>query len=242
VLGQAKKLAGNRPLYLTVTHFHPEHGFGAHAFKGVATIVYNRGQRDELRRKGASYLQTFKSLSAAVASELADVRFVDPDILYDGQVEIDLGGRTAVLRGVGPAHTAGDQVVIVDERVLFGGDLLETRRFPILPYLPAFDVDVDGQHWIQILDGFLAWRPEIVVPGHGEVTDSSLINDVRDYLAFVRDEAARLHASGASLAGSASTIRTAARARWSTWDDPEWIDFAAQAFFEAAARSLQSSP
>src|SRR4051794_36326114 len=29
VLAQAKRLANGRPLYLTTTHFHPEHGFGA---------------------------------------------------------------------------------------------------------------------------------------------------------------------------------------------------------------------
>ena len=29
MLEQAKRLAGDRQLYLTITHFHPEHGFGA---------------------------------------------------------------------------------------------------------------------------------------------------------------------------------------------------------------------
>jgi glyoxylase-like metal-dependent hydrolase (beta-lactamase superfamily II) len=235
VLEHAKQLAGKRPLYLTVTHFHPEHGFGAQAFKGVATIVYNRAQRDELRRKGGGYVEMFKGMSAAVATELADVQFVDPDLVYDGQVEIDLGGHTVVLRHVGPAHTVGDQTVIVDNRIIFGGDLVETRRFPILPYFPPFDVDVDGKRWIEVLDSLLAWQPEIVVPGHGEVTDASLIRDVREYLVFVRDEAARLRADGGSAGSAVATIGDAARARWSTWDDPEWIDFAARWFYEAAA-------
>jgi glyoxylase-like metal-dependent hydrolase (beta-lactamase superfamily II) len=35
---------------MTITHLHPEHGLGAQAFKGAATIIYNRDQRDELRR------------------------------------------------------------------------------------------------------------------------------------------------------------------------------------------------
>src|SRR5689334_8722075 len=39
----AKKLAGERPIFLTLTHFHPEHGFGAQAFR-EATILYNRSQ------------------------------------------------------------------------------------------------------------------------------------------------------------------------------------------------------
>src|SRR2546421_13083673 len=32
VLEQARRLAPERRLYLTITHFHPEHGFGAQAF------------------------------------------------------------------------------------------------------------------------------------------------------------------------------------------------------------------
>src|SRR5215210_5844590 len=37
----ARTLAGDRPLYLTLTHFHPEHGFGAQAFRDT-TILYNQ--------------------------------------------------------------------------------------------------------------------------------------------------------------------------------------------------------
>ena len=61
VLAAAKRVAGRRPLILTLTHFHPEHGFGAQAFKGVAKIHYNRAQRDELRAKGEGYLGMFKT-------------------------------------------------------------------------------------------------------------------------------------------------------------------------------------
>src|SRR5882757_2571766 len=232
VLEQARELAKDRPLFVTTTHFHPEHGFGAQAFKGAATIVYNAGQREELHRKGAGYIEMFKGMSANIAAELEDVKLVDPDITYtDGQTEIDLGGHRAVLRSWGPAHTASDQTVLIDDRVLFAGDLLETRMFPILPYFPPFDTDVDGSHWIDLLDQLLALDPEVVVPGHGEVNDPTLIRDVRDYLDYVRSEATRLRASGASADDVAATIDKQARARWTTWDHPEWINFAARVFY-----------
>src|SRR5260221_14579996 len=48
VLGHARELADGRQLLLTVTHFHPEHGYGAQVFEPEATIVYNRAQADEL--------------------------------------------------------------------------------------------------------------------------------------------------------------------------------------------------
>ncbi len=231
VLEQARHLAGQRPLFLTITHFHPEHGFGAQAFKGEATIVYNRSQREELHRKGSAYVDMFRGFGPNIAAELEDVELVDPDVCYDGYAEIDLGGHIAVLQTWGPAHTASDQTVFVDGRVLFGGDLFETRMFPIAPYFPPYDADVDGAHWIQVLDQLMALNPHTVVPGHGEVTDVTVIRGVRDYLDYVRTETARLQASGAAADQAASAIVKAARERWSTWDNPEWIALAARAFY-----------
>jgi glyoxylase-like metal-dependent hydrolase (beta-lactamase superfamily II) len=231
VLEQVKRLADGRPLYLTVTHFHPEHGFGAQAFKGVASIVYNRGQRDELRRKGEGYVGMFRGLGPNIAAQLEGVELVAPDLVYDGTVELDLGGRTVELRTVGPAHTSSDQVVLVDSGVLFCGDLVETRIFPITPYLPPHDTDVDPHGWIRVLESLSALDPQIVVPGHGEVTDASLLRDVREYLEWVRDETARLKTSGLSADETAAAIDRDARARWNTWERPEWITFAAKAFY-----------
>ncbi|MDP4511326.1 MBL fold metallo-hydrolase [Nonomuraea turcica] len=241
VLEQARRLAGERRLYLTVTHFHPEHGFGAQVFKGAATIVYNASQRAELHRKGAAYIDLFKDLSPAVAAELQDVELVDPDLVYEGKAEIDLGGRRAALRAVGPAHTGSDQVILIDDRVLFGGDLFETRIFPIAPYFPPYDVDVDGGRWIGVLEELIALDAEIVVPGHGEVAGTSLIRDVRDYLDHVRGEAARLRAAGASADETAATIDKDARVRWATWERPEWIGFAARAFYDSAGSGWAAS-
>jgi len=235
VLGQAKRLAEGKPLYLTVTHFHPEHGFGAQVFADSSTIVYNREQRDELRLKGAGYIEMFKGIFGQhVVTALEGVELIDPHEVYDGETEIDVGGHVVTLRTFGRAHTGGDQVVIVDGSVLFGGDLFETRMFPIVPYFPPDDVDVDGSAWIAVLDELLALAPDVVVPGHGEVTDATLIRDVRDYLAYIRDEATRLKAAGASEDEAVAEIEPAALARWSDWDNPEWIGFAVRCFYAEA--------
>jgi glyoxylase-like metal-dependent hydrolase (beta-lactamase superfamily II) len=234
VLEHAKRLAGGLPLYLTITHFHPEHGFGAQVFESEATIVYNRAQRDELRRKGAGYIEMFKGLFGPnVAAELEDVELVDPHITYEGDLEIDLGGHRALLRSWGLAHTGADEIVLVDDRVLFGGDLFETRMFPIVPYFPPDDVDVDASRWIDVLDHLLAIDPAVVVPGHGEVTDATLIRDVREYLSHVRSESGRLRADGRSSEEAVAEIEGSALARWGDWDNPEWIGFAVRSFYDA---------
>ncbi|MBW4720385.1 MBL fold metallo-hydrolase [Saccharothrix obliqua] len=228
VLARARRLAGDRPLYLTTTHFHPEHGFGAQAFQGHATFVASSAQRDEAHRKSAAFAGMFRGLGPAVAAELADFRPVAPDLVYTGdRAEIDLGGRTAVLRHVGPAHTAGDQVVLADG-VLFTGDLVENRMFPIAPYFPPHDTDVDVVRWIAVLDELLRLDPAVVVPGHGEVADVALVRAVRDYFDHVRGEVSALRAAGAGVDEAVSAVTESARSRWG-WDNLDWIGLTVRA-------------
>src|SRR5271156_6513615 len=84
VLDVAKRIAGQRPLVLTLTHFHPEHGFGAQVFKGASKIHYNRSQRDELKAKGEGYIGMFKTFGPHMAAALEGTELVDPDEVYEG--------------------------------------------------------------------------------------------------------------------------------------------------------------
>lgn len=232
VLECARRLAGVRPLYLVITQLDPGHGFGAQAFKGAATIIYNVNQRERLKRHAPAYVDTFMTLGPAVAAELKGLELVDPDVVYEGHLEIDLGGAKALLRQWGPAHTVDDQTVMIDDRVLFGGDLFETRMFPILPYFPPFDSHFDGARWIGALEELIALQPPIVVPGHGEVTDIGQIREVLEYLRWVRAETRRMRDGGSAIEDVAGAIEEHALARWDHWETPQWIRFAARAFYQ----------
>ena len=112
----------------------------------------------------------FRTFGAAVAEQLEGVELVKPDEVYEDRTSLDLGGVEVELHHFGLAHTRGDQVVFLPEqRVLFTGDLVETRLFPIFPWFPPDDADVNGSRWIDVLGRLEALEPEVVVPGHGEV-------------------------------------------------------------------------
>ena len=70
VLEFAADYAKGRRLYLTTTHFHPEHAFGAQAFAGEATYLANRAQADDLAARGAGYLDMFRAMGEPVARQL----------------------------------------------------------------------------------------------------------------------------------------------------------------------------
>jgi glyoxylase-like metal-dependent hydrolase (beta-lactamase superfamily II) len=232
VLETAKRLAGARHLILTITHFHPEHGYGAEAFKGEAKIIYNKAQADEFADKGQGYLDMFKTMGPAVAEALADTSLVAADETYEGgEHSIDLGGRVALLKTWGKAHTRGDQIVFLpDANILFTGDLAEEKTFPIFPWFPPNDMDIDGANWLKVLDDCLALKPRIVVPGHGEIGDAAILADVRDYIADVAARVKQAIAAGKSDDEMIAELAPAIKAAHPDWHFPEWIDFAIRYF------------
>ena len=232
VLKLARSLAGTRKLYLTITHFHPEHGYGADAFTGAATIVYNTAQADDLSSKGEGYLAMFKGMGPAVEAALAGTALVEADVLYDGaEYGIDLGGRTVLLKTWGRAHTNGDQVVYLPEDgILFTGDLAEEKTFPIFPWFPPDDMDIDGDRWIKVLDDCLSWGPAVVVPGHGDIGGPEILSDVRDYIVTIREKVGAAVAAGQTADETIAAIRPDMLVRHPDWHFPEWIDFAIRYF------------
>jgi glyoxylase-like metal-dependent hydrolase (beta-lactamase superfamily II) len=231
VFEAARKLAGDRSLFLTLTHFHPEHGYGAQAFLEAATIVYNREQCDEFLQKARPYLEMFRGMVGEVEKQLEGVEFVDPHVVYEGAADLDLGGKVVRLRSRGPAHSLGDQTVYLpDEGVLFTGDLVENRFFPIVPFFPPHDTDVDGGRWIGVLDELERLAPGIVVPGHGEISDAGVIAAVREYLTMLRDETERLAGEGNDADEIVAALDPRMRALHPDWDNPEWIALGVRAF------------
>jgi glyoxylase-like metal-dependent hydrolase (beta-lactamase superfamily II) len=224
VLERARELADGKPLFLTLTHFHPEHGFGAQVFRDAATIVYNESQREELTAKFGEFVEMFSGFSPEIAEILSNVELTEPHETYERRHRIDLGGLVVELESVGPAHTRGDQLVwLPEEQVLFAGDLVENRFFPILP-----DADARGSDWIALLERLERMAPATVVPGHGAVGDVGLVREVREYLEWIRSLVRE--GQGKELDELKAELEPQVQERYSDWDNPMWIGFAIENF------------
>ncbi|WP_426361813.1 MBL fold metallo-hydrolase [Streptomyces sp. E-08] len=226
VLALAHEVARGRRLYLTSTHFHPEHAFGSHVFTGHATYLVNRAQAQDLEVKGQAYLEMFRGLGAQVADRLdSDVRVPGPDLVYDGVHELDLGGRTVLLRPTGRGHTRGDQVVEVpDAGALFTGDLAETAQFAIFPWFPPHDTDVSGVRWLAVMERLASAGHKTIIPGHGAVGGPHVLAEIRDYLRELRDETWRRRDSAMSESEITAEVRALLIERHPRWTGREWIE------------------
>jgi glyoxylase-like metal-dependent hydrolase (beta-lactamase superfamily II) len=218
-LAIARGLAGDRPLFLTTTHHHPEHAYGAQAFAGEATLVWNRAQRDELAEKGPFYVEKFSGFGEEIAAAFERLELVGPDVAFDGLLELDLGGRVARLEHLGAAHTRGDQIVFLPaERVLFTGDLVEERFFVIMD-----DGDAHAGIWVEQLERLQALEPAVVVPGHGALGDAGLLAEGRDYLVAVRERVAQLAGAGESPQAAVATVARELLDRHPDWGNRDWV-------------------
>jgi glyoxylase-like metal-dependent hydrolase (beta-lactamase superfamily II) len=230
VLNEVKKITSERIAYLTVTHFHPEHGMGAQAFPSGTTIIYPMDQKTELREKGTDIIKMFNGFSPEIADLLKPVKITMPNVTFREEAEVDLGDIPVQLLHWGPAHTRGDEFVFLPkQRILFGGDVVVNRFFPIMP-----DSDANGSNWIGMLERMEKMNAAIVVPGHGEVGDAGLITNMREYLVFVRDRVQQMKSQGSTLTDTEKALEPEIRAKYKDWDNPNWIKNAIDNFYNSA--------
>jgi len=126
-----------------------------------------------------------------------------PDRTFDGRLDVEVGGRSVELIEVGPAHTAGDTIVVVpDAGVVYTGDIVFAGGTPIVWAGPV-------SNWVAACDLMLGMAVDTVVPGHGPITDKAGVTAVRDYLVFIEQEATARHAAGLDAFDAARDIGAA---------------------------------
>lgn len=227
VLSEVRKITDKPIAYLAITHFHPEHGMGAQSFPEQTRIVVPMAQKQELSDKGEDYIKFFSGMSPEISGLLKDVNLVTPDIAFENKMEVDLGNLKVQLFYYARAHTRGDMFVFLpDQKLLFGGDIVLDRFFPIMP-----DADSSPSGWMKTLKNLKSLKPEIVIPGHGDVSDVSLIDQLSIYLTALQVQVTGQKKNGASLEQAYAALIPQFKRSYSHWDNPEWIKNAVERFY-----------
>jgi len=217
VMRVEQKLAKGPILYLTTTHYHSEHTTGEQAFPASAIIIRNSAQQEEMNKGVGAHMEAFRKMSAQNLDLLQNVKFRTPDVLFDREAKIDLGGVTARLFYVGPAHTKGDELIFVEEdSVLIPGDIIQKDIFPIMP-----NPDASVKGWLSILDNVEALHPRFIVPDHGAaIVDASQIATQRAYFLALQARALELKKQGVSADDAGKTITAELKAKNPDWPNP----------------------
>src|SRR5580692_6324426 len=127
----AKLAPANQKLFLTTTHFHPEHAAGEPGFPPGTILIRNAVQQQEMEKHGQEMIDMFSKRSAQNKELLAGVRLRPPDVTFTQEATVDLGGVTARLLWFGGAHTKGDELTFVEpDRTLISGDVVQNKTMP----------------------------------------------------------------------------------------------------------------
>ena len=115
-----------------------------------------------------------------------DVRYTAPTRTFSGRLDLKVGDKDVQLIYAGPAHTKGDTLVwLPKDKTVFAGDLMFVGGHPVIWAGPV-------GNWIRACDMILGWDVDIVVPGHGPITDKKGVAHFKSYLQYISAETRKL--------------------------------------------------
>jgi cyclase len=183
---------------LVNTHANGDHCYGNELVEG-AEIIASSATAHEMTEVPPAMLAALNKADGEVgelfrhffgAFEFDGITVTMPTRTFEGRLDVDVAGRAVELIEVGPAHTRGDTIAYVpDARTVYTGDILFIGGTPIVWAGPL-------SNWVAACDLMLGMDIDVVVPGHGPVTDKAGVAAVRDYLSFVDEAATARHAAG----------------------------------------------
>lgn len=192
VLGEAmvaaiRKVTSQPIRRVIVSHYHADHVYGLQALKKAGAEIWAHSKADEYFTSGLAQQRLEQRRRDLYPWVDESTRVVRPDFWIDGDTDFRLGGVTFRILFAEGAHSPEDVLLfVVEDRLLFAGDLLFAGRVP-------FVGTADSRGWLRALDKMIAVRPTVVVPGHGPVSrdvERDLVL-TRDYLVFLRETMGR---------------------------------------------------
>ena len=149
IIEKVKSLTSRPIRYVLNTHQHDDHAGGnAKMLAESAEVIANEHVRTNMVRLKQPGL---------------------PRITFSKEMDVTLGGKEAVAMHFGRGHTGGDSVIWFPARkVIHTGDLFLTN-----PPQPFIDYGNGGSalEWTSTLDDILKLDFDVVIPGHGPVSD-----------------------------------------------------------------------
>ena len=219
VMRVVKKLSANPKLFLTTTHFHVEHTAGEAAFPLETILIRPAAQQEEVEKNVTGMLARFSTFSDQNRELLAGVKLRAPDMVFDSETKLDLGGVTARLLWLGTGHTKGDELIFVEpDSTLIAGDIVQDK---IVPRVNRGEGTPQG--WLAILDKIAHLKPRFVVPDHGALGDGSLIAKQRAFMVDLQTRAVAFKRQGVSADDAAKQLTAEFKTKYPDWVSMELV-------------------
>jgi cyclase len=201
----------DRPVKWVInSHFHGDHNFGNAVFKGTGATFIAQEETARLMehlhpKEMARRVDGFKSRGL----DPNEVKLILPDVAFDSEAVIRLGGREIRLNYYGPGQQAGDTFVAFPHaRALFTPGAFARHSMPNM----AFTTSVDN--WIKLLERVAAMDVDTILPAHGDLATRA---DVRELAAMLADEYATVKDAVTKRVSVDEAIRTLTFPQYKDW-------------------------
>ena len=201
VRAEAERLGGGRPVrWLVLTHADPDHVLGRVTFDRAVVVG---SARSAATLRDPAVREAYAGIAARLGGDPGSFVMPEVDLAFDARAALDLGGFALEGVSVGPGHSDSDTLWwCPEERIAWSGDQVFHGAFPL--------VRTNLENWFVGLDRLAAWRPRVVVPGHGPLAGPEVLDAQRRLLEALAAEVGGLLRAGASVDEAVARVRLAA--------------------------------
>jgi glyoxylase-like metal-dependent hydrolase (beta-lactamase superfamily II) len=177
------KSVTDRPIrYVLNTHHHGDHTGSNAKFLPTAEVIAHKNARINIVEK--------KQPGA-------------PRISFSDEQQVDLGGKTVIMKWFGRGHTNGDAVVYFPElKVVHMGDLFVTSG----PFIDDTS-NGSGAEWTKTIDAMMAWDFDTVIPGHGDISTRADLVKWNQNFGIMKQRVAAMYREGKSREDAAKSLK-----------------------------------
>jgi glyoxylase-like metal-dependent hydrolase (beta-lactamase superfamily II) len=181
LIDRIRKVTDKPIKWVINSHFHGDHTFGNAAFqKAGATFVAQTETARIMRLVQPKEMARRMDYFQRNRFDPNEVELILPDVTFDTEMTIHLGGREIRLFYLGPGQQPGDTFVLFpQERILFTPGAFASHSMPNMAFTPSVD------NWIKLLNQIAAMDIVRILPAHGDVATTP---DVKELAAMLQDE------------------------------------------------------
>lgn len=176
LLAAIRKTTDKPVRWVVNTHAHGDHYFGNAVFKREgATFIAHRDTAGMMQQHYGLEQKRRQGYFKQRQFDPQEVKLILPDVTFDSNVTLTLGGRTIELLYMGAGQNPGDTFVrFPKERVIFAGGPFSKNSWPNPSFTPSMSA------WVDILRKLAAMDVDVYLGGHGDIgAKADVLNEAK---------------------------------------------------------------